>query len=113
MSLMSKECPSYLSDRWAPLASTIQIRMDELGLGSRELASRAEVSRPVVDDLKRGTAKGYRPDTLLRIAQALHLHPFALVAVLAGDEAARAVGAADPTGRVVAQVAALEHVRAV
>lgn len=84
-----------LSERWEPLGSLVRSQMTRLGLDQNELAQRADVSRPVITDLRRGTAKRYRPNTLLQVARGLDLHPFALIAVLAGDEAADRCGLPD------------------
>lgn len=86
---------AVLSERWEPLGSVVRSQMTRLGVDQNELARRADVSRPVITDLRRGTAKRYRPDTLLRVARGLELHPFALIAVLAGEEAADRCGLPD------------------
>lgn len=91
---MTEHSASQLADRWAVLASTVQARMDELDLDRRSLAERAEVCSSVVSDLQRGAAKNYQLGTLLAVAAGLDLHPLALVAVLAGDDAARGLGVA-------------------
>lgn len=81
-----------LSERWEPLGEVVRSQMIRLGVDQNELARRSDVSRPVITDLRRGTAKRYRTDTLLRVSRGLDLHPFALIAVLAGEEAADSCG---------------------
>lgn len=91
---MTASGASQMADRWAVLASTVQERMYELELDQRSLADRADVSSAVVRDLQRGEAKNYQLGTLLAVAIGLDLHPLALVAVLAGDDAAEGLGVA-------------------
>lgn len=57
--------------RWLSVAAAMNERMAELGLDQADLAEESGLSPQVVRDLQRGTAKAYRPTTLVRVATAL------------------------------------------
>lgn len=71
---------------WAAVASTIEVRMVELGLNQRELADRAGVALSIVRELRHNTVQRHRNGrTLEAISTALDLHPRHLANILIGN----------------------------
>ena len=98
-----------MNEDWEAVAKAIRERLDELGIGQRELADRSGVSAATIRELTYNYATRRRsPRTLRSISAGLDWRPGYLEAVLHRRDVEESAGSADAAAAgVVAESAAL------